>query len=391
MRLPPGFHSDEPGKVCRLRKSLYGLKQAPRCWFEKLTEALKSFGFVQSYEDYSLFCYEKDGSCVRVLIYVDDLIVAGNDLEMLERFKKYMSKCFLMKDHGRAKYFLGIEIARGPEGMFLSQRKYALDIVNEVGLLASKPVSTPMEVNHKLLREEQGEQRSPLCKYSVRFRRIVGRLVYLTITRPDLSYCVHVLSQVMHQPREEHWNAAMRVIRYLKGSPGQGIMLRADSDLQIRAFCDSDWCGCPLTRRSLSAYVVLLGNSSVVWRTKKQDTVSHSSAESEYRAMSDALKELKWLKRLLADLGVKHDSPMDLYCDSKSAIYIAANPVFHERTKHVEKDCHSVRDAVKAKLIATRHVRTNEQLADILTKALGSSAFHYLLSKLGVCNPHAPT
>ncbi|XP_013617491.1 PREDICTED: uncharacterized mitochondrial protein AtMg00810-like [Brassica oleracea var. oleracea] len=309
---------------------------------------------------------------------------------MLEKFKRHMSKCFLMKDLGKAKYFLGIEIARGPEGMFLSQRKYALDIVSEVGMLASKPVSNPMEVNHKLLQVDS-KSTSPFCKEPVKFWRLVGRLVYLTITRPDLSYSVHVLSQVMHKAREEHWDAAIRVIKYVKGSPGQGILLRADSDLKIRAFCDSDWCGCSRTRRSLSAYMVLLGNSPVAWRTKKQDTVSHSSAESGYRAMSDALKELKWLKRLLADLCVRHEEPMDLYCDSKSAIYIAANPVFHERTKHIEKDCHSVRDAVKAKLIATRHVRTNEQLADILTKALGSSAFHYLLSKFGVCNPHAPT
>ena len=120
MRLTPGFHSDDPRKVCKLKKSLYGLKQAPRCWFEKLTSALKQFGFEQSYEDYSLFSYEKNGKCVRVLIYVNDLIVTGNDHEMLEKFKRHMSKCFLMKDLGKAKYFLGIEIARGPEGMFLS-------------------------------------------------------------------------------------------------------------------------------------------------------------------------------------------------------------------------------------------------------------------------------
>lgn len=183
----------------------------------------------------------------------------------------------------------------------------------------------------------------------------------------------------------------MRVLRYLKGCPGQGIMLRYDSDLHVRAYCDSDWNACPRTRRSLSVYMVLLGNSPVAWRTKKQDIVSHSSAEAEYNAMSDALKELKWLKRLLADFGVKHEQPIDLFCDSKSAIYIAANPVFHERIKHIELDCHAVRDAVKAKLIATRHVRTNEQLADILTKALGSPAFYYLLSKFGVYNLHAPT
>ena len=386
MRLPPGFHSDDPNKVCKLRKSLYGLKQAPRCWFEKLTKALTGFGFVQSYVDYSLFTYIKGEKSVRVLIYVDDLIVAGNDLDTMIRFKKYLSDCFHMKDLGKVKYFLGIEIARGPQGMFLSQRKYALDIVNEVGLLGCKPASTPMEINHQLLADD-----SPLCVDPIKFRRVVGRLVYLTITRPDLSYAVHVLSQVMHEPRQAHWNAVMRVLRYLKGSPGQGIMLRSDSDLKIRAYCDSDYNSCPRTRRSLSAYMVLLGNSPVAWKTKKQDTVSHSSAEAEYRAMSDALKELKWLKRLLEDLGVKHEAPMELYCDSKAAIYIAANPVFHERTKHIEKDCHSVRDAVKAKLITTVHVRTNEQLADILTKALGTSSFCYLLSKFGVCDLHSPT
>ncbi|XP_013594651.1 PREDICTED: uncharacterized mitochondrial protein AtMg00810-like [Brassica oleracea var. oleracea] len=302
------------------------------------------------------------------------------------KFKKYLSDCFHMKDLGKAKYFLGIEIARSPQGMFLSQRKYALDIVDEVGMLGSKPATTPMEMNHRLLADK-----SPLCVNPVKFRRVVGRLVYLTITRPYLSYAVHLLSQVMHEPREAHWEAVMRVLRYLKGSPGQGIMLRSDSDLKIRAYCDSDYNSCPLTKRSSSAYMVLLGNSPVAWKTKKQDTVSHSSAEAEYRAMSDALKELKWMKRLLEDLGVKHETQMELFCDSKAAIYIAANLVFHERTKHIEKDCHSVRDAVKDKLISTVHVQTNEQLADILTKALGASPFRCLLSKFGVCDLHVPT
>ena len=144
-------------------------------------------------------------------------------------------------------------------------------------------------------------------------------------------------------------------------------------------------------RRSLSAFVVVLGDSPISWRTKKQDTVSHSSAEAEYRSMAATLRELKWLKRLLADMGVKHDEPMQLFCESKSAIYIATNPVFHERTKHIESDCHSGRDAVQDRLITLRHVRTTEQLADVMTKALGSSAFHYLMNKLGVRNLHSPT
>lgn len=180
MQMPPGFQSTAPGKVCRLRKSLYGLKQAPRFWFAKLTTALKKFGFVQSYSDYLLFSYVKGNKSVRVLIYVDDLILTGNDPTMMSKFKVYLSKCFKIKDLGRAKYFLGIEIARGAEGMFLSQRKYALDIVAEAGLLGCKPVSTPMEQNHKLL-----SNAGPYYKNPARFRQFVGKLVYLSITRPE--------------------------------------------------------------------------------------------------------------------------------------------------------------------------------------------------------------
>lgn len=168
-------------------------------------------------------------------------------------------------------------------------------------------------------------------------------------------------------------------------------MLKAVSDLRIQAFCDSDWASCPLTRRSLSAFVMLLEDSPISWKTKKQDTVSHSSAEAEYRSMAAMLQELQWLKRLLEDFGVKHSEAMQMFCDSKSTIYIATNLVFHERTKHIESDCHSVRDAVQDQLITLRHVQTTEQLADLMTKALGSSSFHYLLNKLGVRNLHAPT
>lgn len=323
---------------------------------------------------------------LRVLIYVDDLIISCNNLEVLEKFKSYLSTGFHMKDLGKVKYFLGIEVAHASLGIFLSQRKYALDIISETGLLGSRPFSTPMELNHKLLADDGPKYSDP-----VRFRRLVGRLVYLTNTRPNIQYPVHVLSQVMHDPREAHWDAAVRIVRYLKRCPGQGIFLKADSDLRIQSYCDADWNACPHTRRSLSACVVQLGGSPISWKLKKQDTVSHSSAESVYRSMAAALRELKWIKELLRDLGVVQTQPMDLFCDSKSATYIAANPVFHERTKHIESDCHSVRDAVRDKLIATRHVSTKEQIADVLTKSLGSLSFNYLLSKLGMCDLHAPT
>lgn len=181
------------------------------------------------------------------------------------------------------------------------------------------------------------------------------------------------------------------MVRYLKGTLGQGILLRADSPLHLTGWCDSDWNGCPLTRRSLTGYVVQLGSSLVSWRTQKQDTVSRSSAEAEYRAMAEVLCELKWLKSLLKEFGISHDQPMTIKCDSQAAIHISANPVFHERTKHVESDCHFVRDDLVAGIIETTHVPSASQLADILTKALGRKEFDIFLYKLGIRDLHAPT
>lgn len=386
MKLPPGFQHSEPNKVCRLRKSLYGLRQASRCWFEKLTTALIEFGFEQSYSDYSLFTYSRDGIEIRILIYVDDLVIASNCLSMLTKFKAKLSERFHMKDMGKLKYFLGIEVARSEEGIFISQRKYALDIIKETGLLGCKPALTPIEQNHNLASDD-----GLLYDDPTQYRRLVGRLVYLSNTRPDLCYAIHLLSQFMKAPHVAHWEAALRVVRFLKGSPGQGILMQADNDLQLSVYCDADWQSCPLTRRSLSAYVVLLGGSPISWKTKKQDTVSHSSAESEYRSMAAALREIKWMVQLFDELGSPFSRPIRLYCDSKAAIHISSNPVFHERTKHIESDCHSVRDAVRDGFITTIHIGTKEQPADILTKALPRPQFEYLLSKLGVLDVHTPT
>jgi len=376
MKLPPGFEANQPNRVCILRKSLNGLKQAPRCWFAKLTSSLKQYGFRQSYSDYSLFTLRQGTVRVNVLVYVDDLIISGNDSGAIAKFKQYLSVCFHMKDLGALKYFLGIEVARSGDGIFLCQRKYTLDIISETGLLGAKPAFVPMEQNHLLARST-----SPLLTDVESYRRLVGRLIYLAFTRPDLSYAVHILSQFMHAPRKDHMDAALRVVRYLKGSPGQGILLSSDCDLALSGWCDSDWASCPLTRRSVSGWLVFLGNSPISWKTKKLFTVSRSSAEAEYRAMAAVTCELKWLKGLKRCLGIDHTSPMQLYCDSQSALHLAQNPVFHERTKHIEVDCHFLRDAVQDGTIATSHVSTHAQLADIFTKALGKRQFHLLLCK----------
>lgn len=234
------------------------------------------FGFEQSYEDYSLFSYERHGVELQVLVYVDDLLICGNNSHMVRRFKEYLSKCFAMKDLGKLKYFLGIEVSRDPEGIFLLQRKYTLDIVAETGNLGSRPVSTPLEQNHQL-----AKSKAPSLADPTKYLRLMGRLIYLLNTRPELCYSVHLLSQFMQAPTEEHWSAALRVMRYLKGSPGQGILLSSNSDLALNVYCDADWSGCPLFRRSLSAFVVMFGGSPIAWKTKKQDTVTISSAKTE--------------------------------------------------------------------------------------------------------------
>ena len=386
MKSPTGFPSPSPGLVCRLKKSLYGLRQAPHCWFAKLAASLKRYGFQQSYSDYSLFTLTQGSLQLNVLVYVDDLIISGTHSSALASFKQYLGDCFHMKDLGPLKYFLGVEVARSPEGIFLCQRKYALDIIADSGLLGARPASFPMEQNHTLALAT-----GALLEDPVQYRRLVGRLIYLSFTRPDLAYTVHILAQFMQAPRIEHWSAALRTVHYLKGSPGQGSLLSGACDLHLTGWCDSDWASCPMTRRSITGWLIFLGHSPISWKTKKQHTVSRSSAEAEYRSMATTTAELTWLKALLMSLGIAHPRDMTLFCDSQSSLHIAQNPVFHEHTKHIEVDCHYVRDAIQNGTLATYHVSTTEQLADIFTKALGKRQFLYLLGKLGICNPHAPT
>ncbi|PNX56197.1 putative copia-type protein, partial [Trifolium pratense] len=336
--------------------------------------------------DHSLFTYSCESVFIAVLIYVDDLIVTGNDAKSCAKFKHYLSECFHMKDLGGLKYFLGLELVRGPSGLFVCQRKYTLDILSECGMLACKPASLPIAPNHKLALDS-----SPLYEDPSQYRRLVGRLIYLTITRPELAYSVHILSQFMQEPHRGHWDAAMLVLRYLKSAPGQGIIIPKDNDLKLVAYCDSDYASCPLTRRSISGYLMKLGAAPISWKTKKQTTVSRSSSEAEYRAMAHATSEIIWLRRLLAHLQVEFDSPTILHCDNQAAIHLASNPVFHERTKHIEVDCHFIREFVSKGIISTVHVPTRSQQADIFTKSLGTKQFRELSIKLGSHNPRPPT
>ncbi|KAF5452044.1 hypothetical protein F2P56_027083 [Juglans regia] len=266
---PPGYCTQGETRVCRLRKSLYGLKQASRNWFFKLTTVLLDAGFRQSQADHSLFTLITHTSITIVLVYVDDILVAGNDLPQIEFFKNHLFTHFKTKDLGSLKFFLGLEVAHSSAGIFLNQRKYALDILSDSGQLGARTASFPMEQHLKLSNED-----GPLLPDPSIYRRLVGCLIYLTITRPDIVYAVNILSQFMHAPRIPHMTAATRVLRYIKGSPGQGIFFSSSSTTQVIAYTDSDWASCPTTRRSTTGYFIQLGTSPISWRTKKQTTVA---------------------------------------------------------------------------------------------------------------------
>ncbi|WJZ84735.1 hypothetical protein VitviT2T_004328 [Vitis vinifera] len=385
MKIPPGHPlCGDPSRVCKLNKSIYGLKQSPRAWHAKLSSTLEDLGFTRSSADSSLYVQTGQTEKLMVLIYVDDLIITGSNADSIAALKKKLQGKFPVKDLGPLKYFLGIEVATSRKGLFLNQRKYTIDLLRDSNMLNSKPANTPFD--SKLQLDKLGD---PLDSPNY-YQKLVGKLIYLTITRPDISFAVSLVSQHMHAPTVVHLCIVKRILRYLKKTIGRGIVMRRNGHTDIIGFSDSDWAGNTIDRRSTTGYCMFVGGNLVSWKSKKQPVVARSSAEAEYRAMAAASCEMVWLKNLLTDLGFSPTSPMKLFCDNQAAMHITANPVFHERTKHIEVDCHFIRQQVQSKVIQTHYIRSSDQLADAFTKVLSSTVFHRLMFKLGSIDPLAP-
>lgn len=251
--------------VCKLNKSIYGLKQASRQWFIKFSSALLHHGFSQSKLDYSLFTRGVGCTFVAILVYVDDILLTGPSPDEIASVKAILKTHFLLKDLGIVKYFLGLELSRSKHGLFFCQRKYCLQIIEDVGFLDAKPVITPMDPNIKLSKDV-GTVLTPDEASS--YRRLIGRLLYLQISWPDIVFSVHCLSQFLQRPTSVHLQAAHHLIRYLKQSPGQGILLKPVSNFQLKAFVVANWGACLDTRRSVSCFCVFLGDSLISWKSK---------------------------------------------------------------------------------------------------------------------------
>lgn len=337
MQPPPGY-STFPNMVCKLQKALYELKQAPRAWFSILKAVLQKAGYSQSHNDYSLFISKTSQGTIFALIYVDDILITGDNQQGIQHLKNILQQSFQMKDLGLASYFLGLEISRHSDGYFVSQHKYTQDLIEMAALTDDKVVDTPLELNVKYSKHDG----SPISDPTL-YRAIVGSLVYLTVTRPDIAHAVQLVSQFVSDPRRLHLTAVHRIIRYLRSTPMHGLLYLHKSPLHLRAFSDANYAGCPDTARSTTGYCIFLGSSLISWKSKKQPNVSKSSTEAEYRAMSSTSSEVIWLQRLLKDFGIQLKFPTPMYYDNESAVKIASNHVFHERTKHIEVDCYFVR------------------------------------------------
>ncbi|KAH9650091.1 protein kinase domain-containing protein [Citrus sinensis] len=336
MDLLPGFEGNHgSSKVCKLHKSLYGLKQSPRAWFERFGNVIKGHGYSQSQADHTMFYkHSIEGKLAVLIVYVDDIILTGDDLVEICRLKKVLARDFEIKDLGNLKYFLGMEFARSKDGIVVSQRKYVLDLLEETGLLGCKAAETPIDPNMKL----QPAKIEDVTNID-RYQRLVGRLIYLSHTRPDIAFA---------------------------------------------KYTDADWAGSVTDRRSTSGYCTFVGGNLVTWRSKKQTVVARSSAEAEYRAVALGICEVFWIKKILKEIKASNSLPMKVYCDNKSAIAIAHNPVLHDRTKHVEVDKHFIKEKLDSGLVCMPYIPTNEQIADILTKGLPKKHFEKLVCKLAM-------
>ncbi|EXB74504.1 Copia protein [Morus notabilis] len=289
MASPPGFEEKFDSKVCKLKKSLYGLKQSPRVWFEKFTHSVKNQGYVQVQSDHTMFMkHSKDGKVAVLIVYVDDIILTGNDVAEMEQLKRRLASEFEIKDLGTLKYFLGMEVARSRKGIVVSQRKYVLDLLKETGMSRCKPADTPLDPNQTL-----GDCKDGAPIDTARYQKLKGE------------------------------------------------------EKTIEVYTDADWASSITDRRSTSGYCTFVWGNLVTWRSKKHNVVSRSSAEAEYRAMAHGVCEILWIERILDELRRPVEMPMKLYCDNKAAISIAHNPVQHDRTKHVEIDRHFIKEKLE--------------------------------------------
>ncbi|CAO2146167.1 unnamed protein product [Urochloa humidicola] len=378
---PPGFVKEgEEEKVLRLDKALYGLRQAPRAWNIKLDRSLCRIGFRQSNSEHGVYARGAGAKRLLVGVYVDDLIITGGETKEIDNFKKEMTRLFLMSDLGPLSFYLGIEVKQSSSGITLNQSAYAARIVEKAGLTGCNPVHIPMEPRFKLSKNSTAPETD-----ATEHRSLVGCLRYLVNTRPDLAYAVGYVSRFMEKPTSEHLAAVKRLLRYVAGTINYGCRyVRQGGEAALVGYSDSDMAGDLDTRKSTSGVLFFLGQNAVSWQSQKQRVVALSSCEAEYIAAATAACQGVWLAKMLGELRKEDARTFELRIDNQSAIALIKNPVFHERSKHIETRYHYIRECAEARKLKVEFIGTGGQLADILTKPLARNKFVEQRLKLGV-------
>lgn len=377
---PKGFESQiDSEKVYKLKKALYGLRQAPRAWYSRIESYFIKEGFEKCYCEHTLFVKTEEGNSLILSLYVDDLIYTSNSESMLESFKTSMQEEFSMTDLGKMKYFLGVEVVQDEVGIFIGQKKYALETLKKYGMKDCNSVKNPMVPGNKLTKTGAGEEVDPTA-----YKQLVGSLRYLTATRPDLIYSVNVVSRYMENPNERHMMAVKRILRYVQGTASYGIQYLRGGEEKLVGYVDSDYAGDEDDRKSTSGYTFMFGGGAVSWSSKKQPIVTLSTTEAEYVAAAIGACQAVWMRNVLAEIGFDQGDGTVLFCDNSSAIKLSRNPVLHGRSKHIHVRFHFLRELVNEGIISMEYCSTHKQLSDIMTKPVKLEAFEKLRAHMGV-------
>ncbi|GJT71912.1 retrovirus-related pol polyprotein from transposon TNT 1-94 [Tanacetum coccineum] len=376
---PPGFIDfAKPNHVYRLKKALYGLKQAPKAWYDRLKAFLIKHDYTMGMVDNTLFTKKKDSNIIIVQIYVDDIIFGSTCQEMCDDFAKIMHDEFEMSMMGELNFFLGLQIKQLEDGIFFNQSKYIKEMLKKFGLEDSKPMKTPMSTETKLTKDEEGESVD-----NTKYRGMIGSLLYLTASRPDIMFSVCLCARFQEDPKTSHLEAVKRIFRYVKGTTHLGLWYPKGSGIETIVYADSDHAGDYVDRKSTSGICTFMGCCLTSWFSKKQTALAISTTEAEYVSAGKACQQALWMKQALVDYGIRLDD-IPIMCDNKGAIDLSKNPVQHSRTKHIEIRHHFLRDNVQKGNISIEKVSSEDNIADILTKPLKREPFNYLRLGLGM-------
>jgi hypothetical protein len=397
MKIPEGFEVDgepdlgeDPKRwVVRLLKGLYGIKQGPRIWALKLHSVLTSIGFERTTCDYSVYVYRRGDVRIMLPIHVDDLLLASNSKSALRDVKKELASHFKIHDQGPVTSILGMKVERDRKArtISLSQPGYIESILQDFGMADCNPALTPMEENLKLsVKMSPATPEARMGMKPIPYRELVGKLLYLAVaTRPDIAYAVGVLCRFVENLGPDHWHAAKRVLRYLKGTvPLRLVYSASSSPNSFVTYSDADLGGNPDNSQSTGGFAICIGDGAVQWGSRLHPHVSLSSTESEYTTASKVGCEVVWMRYLLEELGYDMTRPSSLLVDNKSAIQVAKHPEHQSTMKHVHRAYHWIRSQVEQNLISVSHVPGNDNPADIFTKALGRVKFNKFRGMLGL-------